>query len=60
MRNFNEWELRELQLELQRLDEDYEELNNFFSSEAFLFSNEYSDERVVDMAPENAFLADAD
>ena len=47
MRNFNEWELRELQLELQQLDEDFVELNNFFASEAFICSNDSIDTRAV-------------
>jgi hypothetical protein len=60
MRNFNEWELRELQLELQQLDEDFVELNNFFASEAFIFSNKFSGERAVDMVSENTYSADSD
>ena len=47
MRYFNEWELRELQLELQQLDEDFVELDNFFDSEAFICSNDYVDTRAV-------------
>lgn len=58
MRNFNEWELRRLQLELQQLDEDFTELNNYFNSEAFNFSNEYFDESTTDMVCKNSNVAD--
>lgn len=60
MRNFNEWELRALQLELQQLDGDFEELNSFFGSEAFIFSNEFPDERAVDKVVGASNSADSD
>lgn len=61
MRNFNEWELRKLQLELQQIDEDFLELNNFFGSEAFISSNGLSsDEGVADMDSEDLNFADFD
>lgn len=60
MRNYNEWELRALQLELQQLDEEFEELNSFFGSEAFIFSNEFPDERAVDRVTEASYSADSD
>ncbi len=50
MRNYNEWELRRLQLELQQLDEDFTELNNYFGSEAFDFSKELPDEVTADFS----------
>lgn len=58
MRNFNEWELRRLQLELQQLDEDFTELNKYFNSETFNFSNKYVNECTTDMALENSNDAD--
>jgi hypothetical protein len=60
MRDFNEWELRRLQLELQQIDEDYTELNNYFRSESFNFSEEFSDESTADMVSEDANFIDSD
>lgn len=57
MRDYDEWELRRLQLELQQLDEDFMELNNYFGSEAFDFSKEFSDESTADMASEDSNVA---
>ena len=58
MQDFNEWELRKLQLELQQIDEDFAELNNYFCSESFNSSKEFSDESTVDMVSEDANFAD--
>lgn len=58
MRNYNEWELRKLQLELQQLDEDFTELNHYFNSESFYFSNEDFDESTTDIMVENSHDAD--
>ena len=60
MLDFNECELRRLQLELQQIDEDYTELNNYFCSESFNSSKEFSDESTADMVSEDANLADFD
>ena len=60
MRNLNEWELRQIQLELQQLDEDYLEFNNFFESEAFNFSEEIFDECATDLASEETSVVDFD
>lgn len=60
MLDFNEWELRRLQLELQQIDEDFTKLNHYFCSESFSFSEEFSDESAADMASEDASLADFD
>jgi hypothetical protein len=60
MRDFNEWELRKLQLELQQIDEDFTELNSYFRSKSFSFSKEFSDESTADMVSEDASFADCD
>lgn len=60
MRDFSEWELRRLQLELQRVEEDYTELNNFFGSEAFNFTEELSQQAATEMMLEDASFVDDD
>ena len=58
MSNFTEMELRELNIELQQIDDDFAELNEMFGSEALNFSGESSEElSALDAALEGADLS---
>jgi len=55
MNDFSEMELRELNIELQQIDDDFAELNEMFGSEELNFSEESSEElSALDAALEGA------
>ncbi len=59
MNDFSEMELRELNIELQQLEDDFAELNEMFGSEELNFSEESSEELgALDAALEGAGISE--